>query len=204
MPRHNYLASGRYNRRGANYPRSVDEVLDESMRFRGAVLRAVKAFRRSKPFRGELAERREKFGTLHGKLCEIYGTRTRLEFNAGRPANGSYSPLEDVIRLDGKLSVITYLHEFAHSIFGSDEVQACRWSVNLFRRLFPRSYARLVPVGHTLRRAEDATPREPLGDHILAALLSLNGARVGRARLPRRCRRRRNGDECPDDTGENC
>ena len=47
------------------------------------------------------------------------------------------------------LSVVTYLHEFAHSR-GADERQACGWSINLFRRIFPRSYARCRHQGHML------------------------------------------------------
>ena len=47
--------------------------------------------------------------------------------------------------------MLTYLHEFAHAR-GYDERGACRWSLNLFRRCFPRSFARCRPVGHTLVR----------------------------------------------------
>ena len=64
-------------------------------------------------------------------------------------ANGSYTPATHEIRLIGKLSVVTYLHEFAHAR-GADERQAVAWSVNLFARLFPRSFARLDQHGHTL------------------------------------------------------
>ena len=49
------------------------------------------------------------------------------------------------------LSVLAYLHEFAHAR-GADERQACHWSINLFRRCFPRSFARCRAVGHTLVR----------------------------------------------------
>jgi hypothetical protein len=46
---------------------------------------------------------------------------------------------------------VTFLHEFAHAR-GFDERQACRWSINLFRRCFPRSFASCRQVGHTLVR----------------------------------------------------
>jgi hypothetical protein len=61
----------------------------------------------------------------------------------GRPA---------AITMRGKLSVVTFLHEFAHAL-GRDERGACRWSINLFRRAFPEQYARLQADGHTLRTA---------------------------------------------------
>jgi hypothetical protein len=41
------------------------------------------------------------------------------------------------------------LHEFAHAR-GADERQACRWSINLFKKCFPRSFARCRVIGHTL------------------------------------------------------
>jgi len=55
-----------------------------------------------------------------------------------------------VITMRGKLSVVTFLHEFAHAL-GRDERGACRWSINLFRSVFPEQYARLRADGHTLK-----------------------------------------------------
>jgi hypothetical protein len=55
-----------------------------------------------------------------------------------------------VITMRGRLSVVTYLHEFAHAL-GHGERGACRWSLNLFRRVFPAQFARLGTCGHTLR-----------------------------------------------------
>ena len=52
-----------------------------------------------------------------------------------------------------RLSVVTYLHEFAHAM-GRDERGACRWSLNLFRRVFPEQFARLRTDGHTVRNRE--------------------------------------------------
>ena len=51
----------------------------------------------------------------------------------------------------GRLSVVTFLHEFGHAL-GYGERGACRWSINLFRRCFPRSFARCRQAGHTLVR----------------------------------------------------
>jgi hypothetical protein len=92
---------------------------------------------------------------LHRDLTAAYGLTTRLEFERGddsQPSGSScYDPVRNMIRLRGRLSVVTYLHEFGHAL-GYGEQGACRWSINLFRRFFPRSYARLVPEGHTLVR----------------------------------------------------
>jgi hypothetical protein len=48
-------------------------------------------------------------------------------------------------------SVVTYLHEFAHAL-GRNERGACRWSLNLFCRVFPREFARCAQRGHCLVR----------------------------------------------------
>jgi hypothetical protein len=131
-------------------------VLDPALTFKPAALRAVRAFARSRPWRGSIAARKGKFRRLNGALAAAYGsTRPRLVF-AGVEADtssgaSSYRPATHTITLAGKLSVLTYLHEFAHAR-GADERQACRWSINLFRRSFPRSFARCRAVGHTLVR----------------------------------------------------
>jgi hypothetical protein len=141
-----------------NYPANVLDVLDPPVRFRPAVVVAVKQFARSKPYRGDLSARKTKFLALHLDLCGIYGKRTRLTFaalNGGDSGASHYCPAADEITLCGRLSVVTMLHEFAHAL-GRDERGAARWSVNLFRKCFPRSFARCCMHGHMLRRPDDA------------------------------------------------
>ena len=136
-----------------NYPATVAEVLDPPVRFRPQTVAAVKRFARSKPYRGSVEERKQKFLALHRELCRVYRKRTRLDFGVlegGDSGSSYYCPATDQITLCGKLSVITALHEFAHAL-GKDERGAVRWSVNLFRLCFPRSFARCQPAGHTLR-----------------------------------------------------
>jgi hypothetical protein len=140
----------------ADYPGSVAEILDDRMTFKAEALRAVRRFARSKPWRGTLEERKAKFRRLNRALARAYGiARPRLVFCrvGGNPevGNGSYQPVTHTITLLGKLSVVTYLHEFGHAR-GYGERGACRFSVNLFRRAFPRSYARCRPMGHVLVR----------------------------------------------------
>jgi hypothetical protein len=79
----------------------------------------------------------------------------RFERLDGGPSGDSgYSPALHRIALRGKLSVVTFLHEFGHAR-GFGERQACRWSLNLFRRCFPRSFARCTACGHVLLRDPD-------------------------------------------------
>lgn len=136
----------------SNYPRSVNEVLDRQIRFRKSTVLAVNRFMLSGPWSGSLNERKQKFLELHHDLCRIYDKRTTLRFgalNGGSSGNSSYARAVDVITLRGKLSVVTYLHEFAHAL-GRDERDACRWSVNLFAKYFPEQFARCSRHGHML------------------------------------------------------
>ena len=141
------------------YPRTVAECLNGGMKFRRGVVAAVRAFKRAGPWRGTLATRKRKFRRLNKALADVYELATpRLRFGV---IDGSFSGASScrrreagetaVITMRGKLSVVTYLHEFAHAL-GRDERGACKWSVNLFRRVFPRQYAKLRADGHTLRR----------------------------------------------------
>lgn len=137
------------------YPQTVQDVLDENMTFRPAALRAVRAFARSKPWRGTIDERHWKFRALHRALCEAYGLdpQPRLIFgNDHSTCSGSscFIPAANAIVLRGRLSVVTYLHEFAHAR-GMRERQACRWSINVFRRCFPLSWGRARFDGHMIR-----------------------------------------------------
>ena len=145
--------------RNGGYPDTVAECLSDGTKYRRGVIAAVKAFKRSGPWRGSIEERKAKFHRLNEALSEAHGTPApRLRFER---IDGSFSGASScarrgdgrpaVITMRGRLSVVTFLHEFAHAL-GKNERGACRWSINLFRRVFPRQYARLQADGHVLRR----------------------------------------------------
>ena len=141
------------------HPSTVAECLSGEMKFRRGVVTALRALRRAGPWRGTLRERQRKFRRLNDALARAYGMPTPELHFAG--IDGGFSGASScrrrgtgrpaVITMRGKLSVVTFLHEFAHAL-GRDERGACRWSINLFRRVFPEQYARLQADGHTLRR----------------------------------------------------
>lgn len=137
-----------------NYPATVAEVLSDSIRYNPAALRAVRDLRRAKPWRGTPVERFRKFGACLRALVDAYGLEP---VHLVLSARDCYEPATRKIYLNAhNLSVVSLLHEFAH-VRGADERQACRWSINLFRRVFPRSFARCEHRGHTLvRRARPA------------------------------------------------
>lgn len=133
----------------ANYPATVAEVLVDGKKYKDDTLRALKAFRRIKPWRGSDEEKRVKFVNLNAALAGIYDiAEPKLVFV---PSSGSsyYCPHSNELVMVGKWSVVTFLHEFGHAR-GFDERRTCRWSINLFRRIFPKSFARCEQVGHML------------------------------------------------------
>lgn len=133
----------------ANYPATVAEVLSDRMKFHPAALAGVRALARAKPWQGTAAERRRKLELCLDALAAAYRIR-RPKLLFGVPGTvDCYVPLTHTIYLSDRMSVVTFLHEFGHAR-GFDERQTCRWSLNLFRRCFPRSYGRCRHVAHTL------------------------------------------------------
>ena len=138
-----------------DYPRTVIEVLSDDIEFTPATLGAVRTFAQSHPWAGSLISRKKKFRKLNHTLAQAEGVAMpELRFgrlNGASSGRSYYEPGRHRIVLVGKLSVVTYWHEFAHSR-GKGEQGACRWSINLFRRCFPKQFGKLVHVGHTLIR----------------------------------------------------
>ncbi|MEI8194299.1 MAG: hypothetical protein WCI73_00160 [Phycisphaerae bacterium] len=140
-----------------DYPATIVEILDDSLTFNPEALRAVKNFAKSKPWRGlTVEERQEKFRQLNTALSAAYGIPVPILVFAGSGSDtgdSSYQPATNTIRLTG-LSVVTLLHEHAHAR-GMGERGATKWSVNMFRRVWPRSFAKCQQVGHMLLRRDD-------------------------------------------------
>lgn len=51
-------------------------------------------------------------------------------------------------------SIISSLHELGHHLFGSDEFEACRYAVGLFKAAFPNAFDKLQWKGHLLIKAQ--------------------------------------------------
>ncbi len=140
------------------YPATVVEVLDDQAEYPPELLRVVRLFAASNPWKGSLRTRQQKFcqfNHLMAVACRIDEPLLAFGHLDGSSSGASYYvPRDHRIVIVGKLSVVTYLHEFAHAL-GFDERKACRWSPNLFRKCFPRQFSRLIHVGHTLVRPQD-------------------------------------------------
>ena len=106
-------------------------------------------------FRGTIEERTEKFKLLHSLVNRLYNKQTALrigtitpktEAHAGSSYNSFYDRIQDSITLNGRLSVITYLHEYGHAL-GMGEVQAQEFAWTHFKQCFPKSASRLQRKG---------------------------------------------------------
>ena len=140
------------------YPQAVIEILDDDIQYPTAVIKSVERFAASSPWQGSLNTRKKKFQLINRDLasaCNIEMPTLGFGLLDGGSSGAShYTPIDHRIIIVGKLSVVTFLHEFAHAL-GMDEQDACRWSINLFRKCFPRQYSRLIHFGHTLVRTQD-------------------------------------------------
>lgn len=114
------------------------------------VLEALRRFKEMGPWSGNIEQRKMKFQWLHDRFNEIFGRRVSLHFEVPNDIklwyfSGSsyYSPLTDSIHLKGRLSVITFMHEWGHAI-GLGQREAQEWAVGLFKTVFPEKMANLT------------------------------------------------------------
>ncbi len=127
------------------YPATLTDILDPGMMFNPNVLRAVKAFARAKPWQGTTDERKAKYLTLNTDLAAACGVEAPVLRFHGVEQNrvsggGCYNRDTHEIIVAFRLSFLTYLQLFA-THRGLSERQILRWSINLFKRCFPRSFA---------------------------------------------------------------
>lgn len=139
-----------------NYPRTADEVLDPPVVFKQSVIDAVTNFKTMGAWTGNLQEKFAKFQTLNDSLNEVYGLNVALindigveNDSPGSSGSSYFNPSLNEIHLQGRLSVVTFLHEYAHAL-DKDERDAVRWSLNLFRQVFPTQFAALGRQGHVV------------------------------------------------------
>lgn len=140
-----------------DYTATVAECLDPPMRYRPGVLSALRAYKAMRPWSGD---REAKLRALNYALAGVYGIpEPHLVLQHGESLRSYYTPAANQITLTG-FSVVTFLHEFAHAL-GRGEHGACRWSLQLFHRVFPREFARCEQHEHTLCRNRALGARGP-------------------------------------------
>lgn len=150
------------------YPKTVAECIDDDLKYRKGTGTAIQKFRDSQPWRGTVEEIQYKFRLLNAELAKIYEIEApNLVFCKEFPVGPCCFPtavpavivMEELRTSPGTYSVVAYLHEFGHAI-GKDEKGTCRWSLNLFKRYFPKAYEALEPRGHLLFKKEAKNPEK--------------------------------------------
>jgi hypothetical protein len=119
--------------------------MEEDMEYKMKTILAVLAFKKDYPYKYGMERRFDGLNELIQRLNNIYSKDTRLawENNGDEHSYESvYIPLYDLIIMKGKLSIITFLHEYAHAL-GMDEKNAKGWSVSLFETCYPKAMKNL-------------------------------------------------------------
>lgn len=148
-----------------DYPETVEEVLDDKVKYRIGVIPALKVWKAKKLWGSKTNQQRlDGLIALANDLAPLYNipvplvtvdgidpTATVRDTKMNDSGSSSYNRATHMITMRGNLSIITFLHEFGHSL-GKGEQGACKWSINLFRKVFKKQYNKLTHNGHTLRR----------------------------------------------------
>lgn len=137
---------------GQKYP-SQEEIMGTPHTHKPEVIKLVKSWKREywKNVKGESDE--QKFIALKALLqriaSEAYQRPVEVDYQPDVPSC-CYHPQMNRITVNKSLSIISSLHELAHHLFGPSELKACRWSVWLFKKTFPKAYDQLEWRGHML------------------------------------------------------
>ena len=84
-------------------------------------------------------------------LTSLIQLLTCLEVNIKEGAKYRYFSDTQTIELDSQHpSLVSTLHEIGHHYYGGSELLACRFSVQLFKAVFPGSFKKLKVDGHRL------------------------------------------------------
>lgn len=109
-----------------------------------SVRSALAGFKESNPWSGTFGERVDKFVKFHRAMNRINHRHVGLFVNMStslkrwsESGQSLYHPPAEIIMLSGRLSVVTFLHEWAHALGMKDETTAQKWAMALFKDVFP-------------------------------------------------------------------
>ena len=130
-------------------------------------------WKRDHPFRGSISERQLKFQKLHSMLNNLYQKTYTLEFGPITPESESkpgssagvswVNSATKTLHIEGRLSVITFLHEWGHVLFGHTETSAQDFAWIHFKECFPVSASRLQKVDDFFYTQKPRDQPQPTG-----------------------------------------
>lgn len=134
---------------------TIETVVDANLKFKPDVLRAAKVLAAGKPWAGDFDRRFDLLADCLRALCEAHGLKpiqlTHVGDRVGFSGGSRFRPNLRRVELTGRLSVVTMFQLFAiaravddvgDDFDAADLLAAIRWSVTLFRRVFPISFSR--------------------------------------------------------------
>jgi len=131
--------------------RTAANFIDDSRTYKPAAIAALKAFKARKTFKPEVTEQQREnamFELVNG-LAEVYQVPAVLTIMREEP-EGTLSmtdgrPIIPIV-LKGSLSIITLLTKFAviRNALNGTTLDEMAWAVNLFRKVYPRQFEKLV------------------------------------------------------------
>ena len=133
----------------------------KDIKFRKGVTKAADKFKESKPFKGTRFERLAKLDAFHRGLCKVYevvDVPIRITLK-GMQKGWHVSDTDSGLIVAGtpKPAVWSYLYAFSELVFDECKYKnRVRWSLNLYRRMFPKMFEKLVPTGNMLLAFIDA------------------------------------------------
>lgn len=134
------------------------------MKYKKGVIKALKEFKSKKCYKHN-NDRKYAMKELIACLSEIYhDDRNKIELcfvNINNTSSGCSHCVSSlgkfILFITGRMSLITLLHEFAHTINYPNSIptlmersrlekQAQKWSVGLFKCVYPKQFKKLVKV----------------------------------------------------------
>ena len=108
------------------YPPTLEAALGQPLKFPPATLKAVRAFATSKPWRGASRSVKPNSANSMPTSAGFITSASPCIIGDGTGDSGGsyYSRGANVIVLAGRLSVITFLHEWGHAVKGGSEFEA--------------------------------------------------------------------------------
>lgn len=140
------------------YP-SATEILRKNHKHRPTVIKAVKAWKREVWYPARAGDHEARFKAIEELVVRLakdfYDKPVKVVWKPDAVNSSSfYTPKNETITICGEPSIVTALHELAHHLFGESEDKACKWSVHLFRKTFPKAFGELHFSGHMLTRKD--------------------------------------------------
>lgn len=136
------------------YP-TKEEILEEEQMYKAELLTQIREWKKEIWFPARTKTDEEKFEALKALvqiMATAYNKPVKVKFTPDMESC-CYIPAVKTICINKTLSIISTMHEFGHHLYGSSELEACKYSVWLFSKTFKTAYKRLEWNGHMLVKA---------------------------------------------------